>query len=209
MKKHIKKLSQRKLIYTIYNINVAILGDSIISFNMGIKSKFNKTLRTIWARFKHFPGALSKDFLHYIEPTLEEQNFEAAIIHIGINDIIYDSSSQQTNLLPQNIKEIGKKRIRYKVKYVFISSLTFNIRISDKLLNEVNKMINRVWLENGYYYIENRNVYENDLFKDRLNLQNSGKKIFSQNSIVNLQTYGTFLEKLTWSPITGQCETLV
>ena len=38
----------------------------------------------------------------------------------------------------------------------------------------------------------NRNVCENDLFKDGLHLQNSGKKILSQNFIVNVQTYDTF-----------------
>ena len=37
-------------------------------------------------------------------------------------------------------------------------------------------MIERVCLENGYYYIENGNVYENDLFKNGLHLQNSSKK---------------------------------
>ena len=125
---------------------------------------------------------------HYIDPTLEEQNFEAVIIHIGINDILCDSSSRQINLLLQNIKEIGKKCKNYKVKYVFISSSTFNTRISQKLLNEVNEMIERVYLENGYHYIENGNAYANDLFKDRLHLQNSSKKILSHNFTVNLQT---------------------
>ena len=84
---------------TTHTNNVTILGDSIISFNRGIKSEFNKTLSSERARFKYFPRASSKDFLHYIDPTLEEQNFEAAIIHIGNNDIIYDSSSRQINLL--------------------------------------------------------------------------------------------------------------
>ena len=46
--------------------NVAILEDSIISFSRSIKSEFNKTLRSGRARFKHFPGASSKDLLHYI-----------------------------------------------------------------------------------------------------------------------------------------------
>ena len=147
--------------------------------------------------------------LHYIGPTLEEQNFEAVIIHIGINDILCDSSSRQINLLLQNIKEIGKKCKNYKVKYVFISSSTFNTRISQKLLNEVNEMIERVCLENGYHYIKNGNVYENDLFKDGLHLQNSGKKNLCQNFIVNLQTYNTFLEKRMWSPNIGRHETLV
>ena len=49
-------------------------------------------------------------------------------------------------------------------------------------------MIERVCLENGYHYIKNGNVYENDLFKDGLHLQNSGKKNLCQNFIVNLQT---------------------
>ena len=53
----------------------------------------------------------------------------------------------------------------------------------------------RVCLENGYYCNENGNVCENDLFKDGLHLQNSGKKILSQNFIVNLHSYDTFLEK--------------
>ena len=69
-------------------------------------------------------------------------------------------------------------------------------------------MIERVCLKNGYYYIENGNVCENDLFKDGSQLQNSGKKILSQNFIVNLQMYDTFLEKRTWSPNIGRCETL-
>ena len=84
---------------TTHTNNVAILGDSMINFSKDIKSEFNKTLRTGRARFKHFPGASSKDLLHYTDLTLEEQNFEAAIIHTGVNYILYDSSSPQINLL--------------------------------------------------------------------------------------------------------------
>ena len=58
--------------------------------------------------------------------------------------------------------EIGKKCITTK-SYVFIPSLTRNTRISRELINEVNEMIVGVCLENGYYYIENGNAYENDL----------------------------------------------
>ena len=64
--------------------------------------------------------------------------------------------------------------MNYKVKYVFISSLTFNNKISHKLLSKVNETIERVCYENGYYYIENGNVREDDLFNDGLHLQNSG-----------------------------------
>ena len=65
-------------------------------------------------------------------------------------------------------------------------------------------MIKRVSLENGYHYIENGNIYENDLFKDGLHRQNSGKKILSYNFIANLSSYGIFLEKRLWSPNIGR-----
>ena len=61
---------------------------------------WNPNLIQLWEpeRFKHFPGASTIDLWHYIDLTLEEQNFEAEIIHIGINDIpVHDSSSQQIN----------------------------------------------------------------------------------------------------------------
>ena len=89
---------------TTHTNNVAILGDCIIRFNRGIKSEFNKAFRCVRARFKHLPGGLLKDFLHHIDPTLDKQNFEAAIIYIGITNILYDSTSQYIDLLLLNIK---------------------------------------------------------------------------------------------------------
>ena len=94
MKKHKEAVTEKT--NTTHINNTAILGDC-------------KTLRSGRAKFKHFPGALSRDLLHYVDPTLEEHHFEAAIFRIGVNNIQYDSSSQQINLLLQNIKETGKK----------------------------------------------------------------------------------------------------
>ena len=39
------------------------------------------------ARFEYFPGALSRDILRYVNTTLEESEFDVAIIHVGINDL--------------------------------------------------------------------------------------------------------------------------
>ena len=139
VKKRINKPSQRKQILPTQIM--LLFSDIVLSVSTVASNPNLIKLRTGRAIFKHFPGASSKDFLHYIDPTLEEQNFEVAIIHIWINDILYDSSSRQMNLLLQNIREIGKKCMSYNVKYVFISSLTFNNRLSHKLLIEVNEMM--------------------------------------------------------------------
>ena len=85
VKKRIKKLGQRKLILP---TPVTLLFSKIVLSVLTPNLNFSKTLMSGQARFKHFPGALPKDLLHYIDPTLEEQNFEAAIIHIGVNYIL-------------------------------------------------------------------------------------------------------------------------
>ena len=60
---------------------------------MLIEYKINKGLQSGKARFKYFPGATSKDLLHYIDRILEDHSFEVAIIHIGVNDIISNRNS--------------------------------------------------------------------------------------------------------------------
>ena len=52
--------------------NLVIFGDSIVNFNRLIKYKINKRLQSGRARFRYFPGAISKDLLHYIDRNLED-----------------------------------------------------------------------------------------------------------------------------------------
>ena len=57
------------------------------------------------ARFKYFPGALS-DVLHYVNPTLEESEFDIAIIHVGINDLLNcEGDINQINNILRNIEQ--------------------------------------------------------------------------------------------------------
>ena len=122
---------------TTHSNDIAI-GGSITGFNRGIRYACNKTLRSRWERFQLFLGALSKYLLHYIDLTLEEQNFEATIIHIGVSDILDDSSSREMNLLLQNIKEKGSKYKTRAVKLnVFISSLRARLHETQNELKPV------------------------------------------------------------------------
>ena len=68
--------------------NVVIFGDSLVNFNRKTKYNIHRSLNNGSARFKYFPGATSKDLLHYVDTTLQDNLFEVAVIHIGINDIV-------------------------------------------------------------------------------------------------------------------------
>ena len=37
---------------------------------------------------KFFPGPTSKDLVHYIKPTLQENEFDTSILHMGVNDVL-------------------------------------------------------------------------------------------------------------------------
>ena len=43
-----------------------------------------------------FPGATPKDFVHYIKPTLQENEFDTLVLHISVNDILKSGSNVDT-----------------------------------------------------------------------------------------------------------------
>ena len=53
--------------------------------------KFNQCTDGV-ARLKSFPGVTSKELAHYAVPTLKEESFHTALIHVGINNILGDQS---------------------------------------------------------------------------------------------------------------------
>ena len=88
---------------------IIVFGDSILK---GIKiAKFNQLLQNGEAKFQFFPGANSRKLLHYIDPTLEEENFKSAVIHVGTNDINNSRDSRDGDALIENIKNIALKCI--------------------------------------------------------------------------------------------------
>ena len=88
--------------------NVVIFGDSIINFSAKLKYIINRALTNGKARFKYFRGATSKELLHYIDPTLKESNFEVAVIHVGINDLM--NSNNSVGKLLKNICSMAEKQ---------------------------------------------------------------------------------------------------
>ena len=48
--------------------------------------------------YRFFPGATSRDFVHHIKPTLQysEINFDIAVLHMGVNDILNLGSTAET-----------------------------------------------------------------------------------------------------------------
>ena len=101
--------------------NAVVLGDSIVNFSTKLTYNINRALTNGRARFKYFPGATSKELLHYIDVTLEENNFEVTVIHVRVNDLL--NSNNSVDKLLKNIYSIAEKCKSSGVKNVFISAM--------------------------------------------------------------------------------------
>ena len=76
----------------------------LISWNNSVeKYNLNRSLNNGRTRFKNFPGEASKDLLHYVDTTLQDNLFQVAVIRIAINDIVNNKNSLNTDHMLENI----------------------------------------------------------------------------------------------------------
>ena len=123
--------------------------------------------------------------MHYIDSTLEDQIFNVAIIHVGTNDIL-NNGQDAINYLLENIQKMVKKCESYGIEKVLISGLIFTTRYSENILIDYNRLLKNLGDVNGYFYIDNRNITRNQLFRDGLHLSENGKQLLAQNFVTNV-----------------------
>ena len=58
-------------------------------------------------QLKIFPGAKANQLSHYVVPTLQEFNYDCAIIRLGINDILRSKDMSELKDLPKKIMQIA------------------------------------------------------------------------------------------------------
>lgn len=172
------------------NHNIKIFTDSIPK---GIKVKeLNEQIRHGHARVHSFPGATSKQLLHYLDVNIEDST-DTVLIHIGVNDILQSVSNMDRLLL--NVREMVRKCRLFGVKNMFVSGLVYTRRIRVNILNDLQKKLVDICREMNVYYIDNTNIKGVSLFKDGLHLLDSGKKILAKNFVNSINNFLSVMHK--------------
>ena len=82
-----------------------IFSSSIFSF---FKMKhLNSQVKEGKIHLEAIPGAKASQLNHYVVPTLEELDYDCAIIHVGINDILRSKDMSELKEFPKKIMQIG------------------------------------------------------------------------------------------------------
>ena len=96
--------------------NIKIFSNSITK---GIRARqFSQTVKTENGRIHSFPGATSKQLLHYLDVNLEGTT-DTVILHIGINNLLHDISIDNFINFMKNVEHMVQKCRRFGVKSVF------------------------------------------------------------------------------------------
>ena len=80
-------------------------------------------------------------FFHYVKPTLQDShtNFDIAVLHMGVNDILNLGSTADT--ISNSILHIANQCKNSGVKNIFSSSLTCITLLNSDLINNVNNAL--------------------------------------------------------------------
>ena len=129
--------------------HVVIFGNSI---TRRIRMRnFNSESDTGHARIRTFPGAISKEFPHYVTPTLEGGNFDIVILHFGVNDLLQNrNQSKAGNELIINLKKTAKKDMSFGVSKVIVSGIVFNKKVANSFVDEVNSQMISMCKHNSF-----------------------------------------------------------
>ena len=89
---------------------------------MNIK-EINRQIQIGRVHVKAFPGPKLTQLNHHVTPRLEEYSYDAAIIYVGINDILRSRDSDRLERLPRNIIKVENTCQKYNIGKKYISAI--------------------------------------------------------------------------------------
>ena len=136
--------------------------------------------------------ASAHEMKFYLEPTLETNDFEVALLHVNINDILKNRLSPDIEKLILDTKMISDKCNSLGV-YMFISGLIFHRKKERSVWKQVNHELLQLCLKNVYHFIDNSSINKTvrliHLYKDGLHLHSYGENEFANNFIDNIDSF--------------------
>ena len=117
-----------------------------------------------------------------MEPALKNKKIDAALQHVGVNDLLNDESQDSVQNLLGNLKQIGLKCKSAGVTRILISGIVVNNKLTSVYISSVNQRISNMCQGNSFVFID-KNTYLT------LYLLEIGKRILADNFIDNLNNF--------------------
>ena len=111
----------------------------------------------------NFPCLSSHQLLHYLDVYLNDKFIDAVFIHIGINNLLTNSSRSGINSIISNIRKSAEKCLVFGLKNIFVSGLVYTTRVDMSLLKRVHVLILDFCRKTFFLYNGSRNIKSDSL----------------------------------------------
>ena len=135
---------------------------------------------------KAFPGAKANQLNYQTISVIQGNNYDPVSTHVGINDSL--SSHKSVNDICIDISIRPRCRSN-NISQVFISNIACISKINKVLMQRLSRAMYDECGQNGFTFVDNGAVTENDLWVDEIHLQESVKSIIANNSVNNLSHF--------------------
>ena len=95
---------------------------------------------------------LSKNTFYNRRPLVAASEYDAEIIHVGINDILRSKTESDLNKLPNNIIDIARTCRSYSIRKIFLSSVSPSFRTFINAKKTKNNKLKQTCQENNFFY---------------------------------------------------------
>ena len=169
--------------------------------------EFNSFIKKGQVSLNSFPGAKARQSNHRTILLLEDNTYDAAAIHVGINDLL--SKVKSTNDICKGIIYIGLRCRNNNIGMIFISSIAYISKVNPASIRQLNgplfdecrrngfKFVDEC-RRNGFKFVNNGAVSEIDLWTDGIHMIESGKRIIANNLINSLNYSLEFMNPVSW-----------
>ena len=106
--------------------DIALFSDSI-STGRNIK-EIMRQIQGGKIHVKAFPEAKSTQLNNYLKPTQDQHSYDAAIMHLGVNDILRSKDYDDLDKLPGNIIKVANTCQMYNIGKMYMSAILLSTR---------------------------------------------------------------------------------
>ena len=116
---------------------------------------FNKKLNGGIAHLKPFPGSKAKQMDNHAIPFLEEHQYDAAVMHVGINDLLKSRANINVSEIEKDIVNIALRCQSHNIATIFISSIVYSTKISHTKIQKLNGQSLNECTKYGFRLVDN------------------------------------------------------
>ena len=151
--------------------------------------KFNSCINGANVQLKSFPGCKTIQLDHHTIPILQGQYYDAAGIHVGINDLLNSSSKKSVDEICDDIIKIALRCRSHNIATIFISSIAYSTKVNLQLIPNLNDLLYNACTKYVFHFVDNNAVSKCDPWKDGIHLLETGKVIIANNFISSINYF--------------------